>query len=298
MNSRQLHYAILLSKVRNFSQVAEKLNISQPALSKQISALESEMGVKLFDRSSIPLTLTPAGEHFVAEAEELLYKESQLIKSMELFQSGEAGTLTIGTTPFRSAYLVEDTIGKVRKKFQGIRIHLCEEGGDLVRKDAAEGKFDLAIVNLPVDDSVLEVHPLEADRLVLVLSEAMAHSFGFSGDKICFEDCKALPFVVVGTGQEMRQLFDKLCARGNFTPVIAVETVNLTTSWSIARAGIAATLLPQQFVTQMPMDGMKMFELVDAPYIRRPVVVTRRDQVMTPAAKYALELMTGKTTAE
>ena len=63
MNSRQLHYAILLSQIRNFSQVAEKLDITQPALSKQILNLENELGVKLFDRNTIPLTLTPAGEH-------------------------------------------------------------------------------------------------------------------------------------------------------------------------------------------------------------------------------------------
>ena len=56
VNSRQMQYAILLSKVRNFSQAAEKLDISQPALSKQILNLESELGTRLFDRNSVPLS--------------------------------------------------------------------------------------------------------------------------------------------------------------------------------------------------------------------------------------------------
>ena len=75
MNSRQLHYAIMLSEIRNFSQVAEKLNISQPALSKQILSLENELGIKLFDRTTTPLTVTPAGQHFIQGAADLVYKE-------------------------------------------------------------------------------------------------------------------------------------------------------------------------------------------------------------------------------
>ena len=77
LNTRQLEYALRLARVRNFSQVAEELKITQPALSKQILQLESELGVKLFDRNTNPLTLTPAGEHFVQEAQELLYREEK-----------------------------------------------------------------------------------------------------------------------------------------------------------------------------------------------------------------------------
>ena len=54
MNSRQLEYAILLSQIKNYSQVADQLNISQPALSKQILSLETELGIKLFDRTTTP----------------------------------------------------------------------------------------------------------------------------------------------------------------------------------------------------------------------------------------------------
>ena len=72
MNSRQLQYAILLSETLNFSQVADQLGISQPSLSKQILALEAELGIKLFDRNHSPMTVTPAGEYFIEEARELL----------------------------------------------------------------------------------------------------------------------------------------------------------------------------------------------------------------------------------
>ena len=83
MNTRQLQYAIELYKALNFSIVADRLKISQPALSKQIAALENDLGIKLFDRTTNPLTVTPAGEHFFAGAVKLLYQEDQLLRSME-----------------------------------------------------------------------------------------------------------------------------------------------------------------------------------------------------------------------
>lgn len=291
MNSRQLQYAILLSQVRNFSQAAEKLEISQPALSKQILNLENELGIRLFDRNTNPLQLTAAGAYFIREAEALLYKEDQLLRSMERFRSGEAGELVIGITPFRSAYLIPGVIRQIRQQFPGIRVRLHEAGSEILRKEAAEGKYDLAVVNLPVDDSILDVRPLEPDKLVLAVPKQMLELLpGLeSGGEISFDVCRDLPFAVVGENQEMRVLFDKLCASAGFTPNIAVEVVSLTTAWAVARSGAAATIMPWQFAEQ----GMGEQELVivgikDTVYTRRPAVVTRRGQYLSEVAEFAI----------
>ena len=291
MNSRQLQYAILLSQIRNYSQVAEKLNISQPALSKQILCLEAELGIKLFDRNTTPLTLTPAGEFFVQEAKDLLYKEDQLLRSMERYKSGEAGHLNIGITPFRSSYLIPQVITRVRERFPGIQVNLHEAGSDILRKEAAEGKYDFAIVNLPVDDSVLDIVMLEPDRLVLAVPIDLCSKLPSAahGNTIAIKDCSNLPFVVVGQNQEMRRLFDKLCASANFHPTIAAEVVSLTTAWAMAHAGVGATILPLQFVDkERNSEQIRIIELNDAVYTRQPVIVTRKGQHLSESAKYAI----------
>lgn len=292
MNSRQLQYAILLSQLKNFSQVAEKLNITQPALSKQIMALEKDLGVKLFDRSTNPLTLTSAGEFFIRKAEDLLYKEDQLLKSMEDFQSGEAGQLVIGITPFRSSYLIADVMKKVRDKFPKIQIKLREIGSNVIRKEAAEGKYDFAIVNLPVNDALLEVQPLAQDKLVLVVPKDMAHLLGTDKHEVAFRQCSSLPFVVLGKNQDMGRLFQTLCAASDIEPPIAAEVVGLNTAWAVASAGVGATLLPKAFVQQVAADTpIQLFDLKDTVYTRQPVIVTRRGQYLSPAAKYAIALL-------
>ncbi len=292
MNTRQLQYAITLAKVRNFSQVADMLNISQPALSKQIINLESELGIRLFDRSTTPLSLTAAGEYFIREAEELCYREEQLLHSMEQFRSGEAGRLTIGITPFRSSYLIPQVVKKIREQYPGIQVKLHEAGSAQLRADAKEGKFDLAVVNLPVDEAALEVLPLESDRLVLVIPRDQEKLLQQTEGDRDFSRYKELPFVVVGQTQEMRRLFDQLCALADFTPKVAAEVVSLTTAWAMVCAGVGATILPLQYVKSMQkQENVTVVELKDVVYFRQPAIITKRGQYLSEAARYAITVL-------
>ena len=294
LNLRQLQYAVLLSQEGSFSALAQKLNITQPALSKQILTLEKTLGIQLFDRNSNPLTLTAAGEHFIKEAKELLFREDKLMRSMEQFRQGEKGRLVIGITPFRSAYLIPKIVKKVRERFPGVQVRLVEQGSELLRKNAADGKFDLAVVNMPVDESALDVTLIESDRLVLVLRREMAEKIpALQGkERIDFSLCKDLPFVVPGEGQEMRMLFEKLCDVANIHPEIAVEAVSLNTVWELACSGVGATLLPLQFVnSEIRGDKLVVVEIENNVYLRQPAVVIKRGQYVSEYARYALELL-------
>lgn len=292
MNTRQLQYAITLAKVRNFSQVADMLHISQPALSKQIINLEGELGLKIFDRSTTPLSLTAAGEFFIREAEELCYREEQLVRSMEQFRSGEAGRLTIGITPFRSSYLIPQVVKTIRDRYPGVVVKLHEAGSTQLRKDAQEGKFDFAVVNLPVDEAALEVMPLESDRLVLVIPREQAAFYGLPEKDLNFADCRELPFVVVGQAQEMRQLFDQLCSLAEFSPNVAAEVVSLTTAWAMVCAGVGATILPLQYVKSMSrQENVVVVKLRDAVYFRQPAVITKRGQYLSKEARFAINVL-------
>ena len=292
MNSRQLQYAVQLSEVGSFSKLADTLNVSQPALSKQILSLEKELGVKLFKRTSNIVTPTPAGAHFVKEAREILYKEDQLIKSMMQYKSGDKGELVIGVTPFRSSYLMPSLIKKLTSKFSGLSVKLIEEGSEQLRHDAAEGKFDFAIINLPVDDSVLEVTELEPDRLVLVVPNSLCEKHGLSGKSISFKECKKLPFIVVSATQEMRVLFDKLCAATNVYPKIIAEVTGLVTALEISLSGAGATLLPKQFVnSRMDSGEFSLFELTDNTTMRQPAVVRKKGQYKSKYTEQAIKFL-------
>lgn len=298
MNSRQLMYAIELSEVCNFSQVAEKLNITQPALSKQILSLENELGVKLFDRSTTPMTLTAAGESFIAQAKELLFRQEQLAHSMSRFQSGQSGRLVIGISPFRALYMIPQIAKKVRERFPGVQVFLHEVGSDILRKEVADGKYDFAIVNLPVEESILDVIPLDVDTLVLAVPNSMLHLLpdaARSHNEINLKDCQSLPFISVSKTQEMRILFDRICAQNDFVPEIAMEVVGLTTAWAMTQEGIGATILPLQLLQNETFSkNITLFMLENSKFSRQPVIVTRRGKYLTEYAKFAIELLTNR----
>lgn len=300
MNTKQLYYAVELSKSLNFSQVAERLGISQPALSKQIAALEKDLNIKLFDRTA-PLSLTAAGEHFIREAQELLYQEDQLMRSMEEYKTGDRGRLVIGISPFRCLYLIPPVVKKLKEEFPDIEIALHEISSDVLRQETAEGKYDFAIINLPVDESVLDVLPIEADTMVLAVPKTMLDALppvdlSEPMPQMDLKDCKNLPFITVGQSQEMRRLFDQNCANAKFHPHICMEVVGVATAWAMAREGLGATLLPLQFVNAMgDHESLVLFTLKHSVRSRQPAVCTRRGQYLSKYAEYAIKLLTENT---
>jgi len=296
MNVRQLKYAVTLSETRNFSQAAEHLGVSQPTLSKQIIYLENELGIKLFDRDTTPLRLTPAGEYLIKKARELIYAEDQLHKTLEQFKSGENGKLVIGATPFRCMHLMPELVKKIKERFPNVQVILHEANSLQLRKDATEGVCDFAILNLPVEDAALETTPIRKETLVLAVPNTMVAKLTVSNPatqaEIDLKDAKDLPFVVLGQGQELRRLFDRLCTINEIHPHIAAEVVGVITAWAMARAGVGAVLLPLQFAKMDNHDDqLTLFPLKEDVYSRQPAIVTRRNQYVSEYAAYAMELL-------
>lgn len=295
MNAKRIQYAIQLSKTLNYSQAAEQLHISQPALSKQIIMLEKELGVQLFERT-IPLRLTPAGEHFVREAENILFRENQLAHAMQDFRSGERGRLVIGISQFRALYMIPPLIEKLQARYPGIQVRLEEIGRDALRKEATEGKYDFAIINLPVDETVFDVHPIAPDSLVLAVPNSMLSAIKRDENaelsEVDLSDCRDLPFVAVNPTQELRRLFDNLCIEADVQPNIVMEVMYITTVWAMCRAGIGAAVLPYQLFSDNGFDDqITLIKLKNSSPYRRPAIVTRRGQYLSPYAQYAIELL-------
>lgn len=295
MNTRQLQYAVMLAEMRNFSQVAQALSISQPALSKQIIALENDLGVKLFDRNTTPLTLTPAGEFFVERARELLFEEDVLLKTMEKYKSGDVGRLSIGVAPFRSLYLMPSLVIALKERFPQLQLQLGEHGSAQLEKGLAEGSYDFIITNLPVENDRLETIPLVRDTLVLAVPQRLLHLLEKKpGENVVdLSCCEKLPFAVLGKGQQLRMLFDKLCRIARIHPNIYVEVVGVSTAWAMVQAGAAATILPKQFIQDTAaLSNVTLFEINQDTYVRQPAVVTRRGQFISEYARFAIDYLT------
>ena len=139
--------------------------------------------------------------------------------------------------------------------------------------------------------------PLEPDTLVLAVHNSMVEKLPVNCDgkypEVDFSQIQELPFVVLSPHQELRKLFDKLCAAADFHPVIAAEVMGVTSAWSMVQAGVGATLLPLQFVHNQHFDNnLSLYTIKNSIYSRQPVIVTRRGQFRSPYADFAIRLLT------
>src|SRR5690606_6707183 len=135
-----------VAETRHFTRAAELMRVTQPSLSKQIRALEADLGTPLFSRARGNVTLTPAGEALLPLARRMLADAETARREVAELAGLRRGRVRLGATPSLCAGLLADTLARYHRAYPGVEL-LVEEGDsrDLVR-DLAQGQLDLALI--------------------------------------------------------------------------------------------------------------------------------------------------------
>lgn len=175
MELAHLRYAVKLSETANYSKAAEALFITQPALSQQIRALEEELGLKLFERTTRRVILTPAGEEFVRRAMGILQQVDELESSMEHRRMDMRNTLSVGLLGTLSHLNIPEVIRGFQTQYPNIHVKLqIGLSVDLISR-VKQGELDAAITNIycpenEVLDRRLDVEVFLEDVIVALCS--------------------------------------------------------------------------------------------------------------------------------
>jgi DNA-binding transcriptional LysR family regulator len=122
MDLKRIRYAIALAREMNFARAAEKLHLSQPALSRSIQTLEEELGMALFDRDNRNVRLTTVGAAFLEQAKVLVYQLGSLERDMTLMRSGDSGRVAFGVGPLPTAGMLPRLVREIRRERPGLRL--------------------------------------------------------------------------------------------------------------------------------------------------------------------------------
>ena len=143
MNTNQLRYFVTAAECRSFTKAADQFYITQTAITQQIHALEDSLGVPLFDRSSRPISLTPAGSAFLSDARSILGRIDQAVNRIQEVSTGMVGTLRIGYTKGFERSNFSNSLRFFHNKYPNILVSCYRRNTDLLAAGLLKDEYDI-----------------------------------------------------------------------------------------------------------------------------------------------------------
>lgn len=221
MNLRKWEYFLKAAEFGNLTRVAERLDISQPALSRQITALEQEVGAPLFFRTGRGLTLTPAGEVFRARAEAILDEIARVPGEVMHAVDTPSGRLAFGAPPFMGRILTGELVANYVQAYPHVRLRVRGAHSFQLREAIFFRDIDIGILAAPLTEPDLHTEPLLQEQLYLV---GPADSGLSENTTVQLEDVADKPLILTPRPDGLRALIDSELARIGRRARVAVET--------------------------------------------------------------------------
>jgi DNA-binding transcriptional LysR family regulator len=265
----QFRYFRALAETGNFGRAARRLHMSQPPLSRQIAALEADLGIELFERTPKGVVLTAAGTQLLADSTQVLQLVDQASRNATATARGEAGQLTMGFTMSAAYSVVPSLTRRYQRAFPNVQLRVREMMPNAMASELRDGGIDVAISFADSAPSPFETQVLLREPLQLVLPEQ--HPLARTR-KLKVESLKAERFLITPRAQ-VPVLYDAIvqrCEAAGFTPLIGLEVYLQQTIVNFVAEGLGIAMVPAS-MRRSQIAGAR-FRAIDAP----PVV----DQVL------------------
>lgn len=275
---RQLEYLVAVADTGTFIAAAQRMNVSQPALSSQIAEAEQRLGVTVFERSRSGATITPEGEALIEAARRVLDANRELMRLAAERDGDIVGELTIGVIPTIAPYLLPAIVREVRRRYPSAELYLRELQTIPLVESIKRGEVDFGILAAPVPqlDGSLDVSELGVDPFVLALPEGADPSI--DRDQIHdLTDLADLPILLLEDGHCLREHAASACSVLGVDNFGSVQASGLSSLCQMVAAGMGATLLPRSAieVEARPGSGLALQEIGDPAPFRTIVMAWR-----------------------
>jgi DNA-binding transcriptional LysR family regulator len=285
---RHLRYAVALADELHFARAAARLHIAQPPLSQQIKALEHELGVRLFDRTSRRVGLTDAGAAFIVEARRTLASAEHAIEAARRAARAETGRLAIGYVSSASYELLPAVLRAFRRRAPDVLLVLEEMNSSEQSRGVLAGTLDLGFVRRPpptdrrLDGTVVRREPIV---VAVPRDHALAGARAIRLRELVLE-----PFVIFPARPRpsWADVALDLCRGAGFEPRVVQEAVEMVSALSLVAAGIGIALVPGA-VQAVPRPGVVFRPLRPAPWSE--VMLIRRNEPPTALIARFLEVV-------
>jgi len=248
----QLETFIAVAQCRSFTGAASKLNLTQPAISQHIKALEEEVGVRLVDRSTNPVNLTEAGLLLFERATELVRHVDDTRRALDDLRTGETGIVRLAAGSTTCIYALPELLEAFRAAHPRINIHISSGTTRDIVQLLERSVVDLGIVTTPVKEAWAHSVPLFRDEIVLVGTPGLLRESYEKGElpeqanmvTIGPEELENWPLVAFKAGYGFREFINQFMVREGLHPNIPIELDNIEAIKELVRVGMGLAFVP------------------------------------------------------
>jgi LysR family nitrogen assimilation transcriptional regulator len=289
MELKQLRYFIGVSEAGSLLKASSRLHIAQPALGQQIASLEDELGVKLFDRSTRGMALSPAGRIFLEHAKVVLTDADLAKEAVRHTASVPQGQVVLGLPTTVALAATVPIVQVCRERYPGIQLKVIEAYSGFLREWLQMGRLDLALLFGDEPDPDLLKRILLEERLSLVAAPNHAPL----AKTIRLRQMVGMELVLPGKEHGLRKIIDDVCLQQGIHLNVVAEIDSLTSVKKAVANGIGSTILSQSSVIEEVQSGhLQASTVSDSAMKRRVVCATSITRPTTSASAAVIGLVT------
>ena len=246
---RIIEYLIALYEEGSYSKAAERLYISQPALSQAIRRAEQEVGVPLLEKGTHRLRLTPQGELLLREGRDLVARRDAMVHRLQEMDDSRKTVLRFGISPFYSKYYLPLVQPYFAHNFPDVRIQVTEEISVAIEQMVLDGELDFGFVPREPENPHLTYEVLHTEEILLAVpADSPVNVFAIPSPGLSHMELRHLsgePFVILKPIQKFNTMHESLFREAGFSPRVVHETMNWDTVNALAAAGIGSGVVPE-----------------------------------------------------
>lgn len=297
MDTKQLQYILKVAECQNITRAAEQLFVSQPALSHFISKAEEELGAKIFNRGTTPLTLTQAGERYVRTARMILGLQESLKQEIENLKDCRSGVITLGLSDMRATTLLPFVLPEFRRLYPNVSIRTVESSSKEVENNVRKGVVEIGIIPLYDYGQDLASSVLYDEELLLVSSSEVSSYHGESRNWVSLEEMTGKDFILLHGGNRIRRAVEAMFIEHGVKPKSIFESSNNMTAYMMAAAGMGLAIVPDSVVRIMnPMLIPRVYSIGKGGFHWNLGAIWREDMVLSGAHTQLIRLLKNRYT--
>jgi LysR family hydrogen peroxide-inducible transcriptional activator len=251
MTLTELRYIVALARERHFGRAAEKCHVAQPTLSVAVKKLEDELGVILFERGQSEVSVTPAGEPIVRQAECVLAEAARVKELADTVGDPLAGPLRLGAIHTIGPYLLPRLVPLLRARAPKMPLMIQESFTTQLVEALKSGELDVAVLALPIEEPGLVAQAVydEAFRVLVPAGHAWAKRKSIDAAHLLDE-----PLLMLGRGNCFRDQVLDLCSRAGAGGPQVLEGSSLETIRLMVASEVGITVMPSSAVDGLAKD--------------------------------------------